>query len=83
MLNLINAYWTILKYGITGIRPTRKRINQYKYMGYSVSETKGGKSKEGFVKVTTGFKSFYYPNYYRKTNINGIRLNKDVPFAYR
>ena len=81
MLNFINAYWTILKYGITGIRPTR--INQYKYMGYSVSETKGGKSKEGFVKVTTGFKSLYYPNYYRKTNINGIRLNKDVPFAYR
>ena len=83
MLNFINAYWTILKYGITGIRPTRKRINRYKYMGYSVSETKGGKSKEGFVKVTTGFKSLYYPNYYRKTNINGIRLNKDVPFAYR
>mgnify|MGYP001326344324 FL=1 len=51
MLNFINAYWTILKYGITGIRPTRKRINQYKYMGYSVSETKGGKCKEGFVKV--------------------------------
>ena len=83
MLNYINAYWTIIKYGVIGLRPTRKRKNQEKYLGYSVTTTKGGKSNEGFVKVTTGYKSFYYPNYYRKTNINGIRLNKDVPFAYR
>ena len=50
----------------------RSRENFEKNNGYSIDITSGGKSNEGFVRVSKGLKTWYYPNYYRNS---GIRIN--------
>ena len=66
------------KYGIDKeTLPTRTRLNDNKSLGYTISITGGGKSGEGFVRVTRGKRVSYFPNY----NRNGAkRANKYVPF---
>ena len=43
--------------------------------GYSVSNTSGGLSQEGFTRITKGTRNWYYPNYERKGK---TRVNKYI-----
>ena len=73
MLNKIKVYLIhFFKFQIRGIKPTRYRENLEKNNGYSIDITSGGKSNEGFIRVSKGLKTWYYPNYYRRS---GIRIN--------
>ena len=73
MFNKIKVYLIhFFKFQLRGIKPTRYRENLEKNNGYSIDITYGGKSNEGFVRVSKGLKTWYYPNYYRRS---GIRIN--------
>ena len=73
MLNKIKVYLIhFFKFQLRGIKPTRYRENEIINNGYSIDITYGGKSNEGFVRVSKGLKTWYYPNYYRNS---GIRIN--------
>ena len=77
MLNFIKTIIAIITFKLKGQKPTRFRINGTKSLGYTVTTTSGGKSKEGFVRITRGKNISYFPNY----NRNGAkRANKYVPF---
>ena len=76
MWNFIKVYYYhFVDFQLKGIKPTRYRENLKKNNGYSIDITSGGKSNEGFVRVSKGFKNWYYPNYTRK---NGVRVNDYV-----
>ena len=76
MLNKIKVYLIhFFKFHLRGIKPTRYRENEIINNGYFIDLTSGGKSNEGFVRVSKGFKNWYYPNYTRK---NGVRVNDYV-----
>ena len=73
MWNFIKVYYYhFVDFQLKGIKPTRYRENFEKNNGYSIDITSGGKSNEGFIRVSKGLKTWYYPNYYRR---NGIRIN--------
>ena len=73
MFNKIKVYLIhFFKFQLRGIKPTRYRENLEKNNGYSIDITYGGKSNEGFVRVSKGLKTWYYRNYYRNS---GIRIN--------
>ena len=73
MFNKIKVYLIhFFKFQLRGIKPTRYRENEVINNGYFIDLTNGGKSNEGFVRVSKGFKNWYYPNYTRK---NGVRVN--------
>ena len=73
MLNFIKVYYYhLVHFQLQGIKPTRYRENLEKNNGYSIDITEGGKSNEGFVRVSKGLNTWYYPNYQRRS---GIRIN--------
>ena len=73
MFNTIKVYLChFFKFQLKGIKPTRIRVNEIKNNGYSIDLTSGGKSNEGFIRVSKGLKTLYYPNYTRK---NSVRVN--------
>ena len=73
MFNTIKVYLIhFFKFQIRGIKPTRYRENEIVNNGYFIDLTSGGKSNEGFIRVSKGLKTWYYPNYYRNS---GIRIN--------
>ncbi len=73
MFNTIKVYLIhFFKFQLKGIKPTRIRVNEIKDNGYSIDLTSGGKSNEGFIRVSKGLKTLYYPNYTRK---NSVRVN--------
>ena len=77
-INTIKVYLIhFFKFQLKGIKPTRIRVNEIKDNGYSIDLTSGGKSNEGFIRVSKGLKTLYYPNYTRKNSvrINGYTLN--------
>ena len=77
-INTIKVYLIhFFKFQLRGIKPTRIRVNEVKNNGYSIDLTNGGKSNEGFIRVSKGLKTLYYPNYTRKNSvrINGYTLN--------
>tara|TARA_R100001443_G_C3312801_1_gene168178 strand:- start:272 stop:553 length:282 start_codon:yes stop_codon:yes gene_type:complete len=77
MLNFIKTIIAIITFKLKGQKPTRFRVNGTKSLGYTVTNTSGGKSDEGFTRVTMGKRVSYFPNY----NRNGAkRANKYVPF---
>jgi len=77
MLNFIKTIFKIISFKLKGQKPTRFRVNKTLNNGYSVTTTSGGKSNEGFTKITMGKRVSYFPNY----NRNGTkRANKYVPF---
>tara|TARA_Y100000310_G_C20099871_1_gene542203 strand:+ start:178 stop:462 length:285 start_codon:yes stop_codon:yes gene_type:complete len=57
------------------IKATRYRRNKELDNGYSVSNTSGGLSQEGFTRITKGTRNWYYPNYNRKGK---TRVNKYI-----
>jgi hypothetical protein len=72
-INTIKVYLIhFFKFQLKGIKPTRIRVNEIKDNGYSIDLTSGGKSNEGFIRVSKGLKTLYYPNYTRK---NSVRVN--------
>ena len=78
MFNTIKVYLIhFFKFQLRGIKPTRIRVNEVKNNGYSIDLTNGGKANEGFIRVSKGLKTWYYPNYTRKNSvrINGYTLN--------
>ena len=76
MWNFIKVYYYhFVHLQLRGIKPTRYRENEIVNNGYFIDLTSGGKSNEGFVRVSKGFKNWYYPNYTRK---NGVRVNDYV-----
>ena len=76
MFNKIKVYLIhFFKFQIRGIKPTRYRENEIINNGYFIDLTSGGKSNECFVRVSKGFKNWYYPNYTRK---NSVRINDYV-----
>ena len=78
MFNTIKVYLIhFFKFQLRGIKPTRYRINEIRNNGYSIDLTNGGKANEGFIRVSKGLKTWYYPNYTRKNSvrINGYTLN--------
>ena len=77
-INTIKVYLIhFFQFLLKGIKATRIRVNEVKNNGYSIDLTNGGKSNEGFVRVSKGLKTWYYPNYTRKNSvrINGYTLN--------
>ena len=78
MFNTIKVYLIhFFKFQLRVIKPTRIRVNEVKNNGYSIDLTNGGKANEGFIRVSKGLKTWYYPNYTRKNSvrINGYTLN--------
>ena len=76
MFNKIKVYLIhFFKFQIRGIKPTRYRENEIVNNGYFIDLTSGGKSNEGFIRVSKGLKNWYYPNYTRK---NSVRINDYV-----
>jgi len=72
-INTIKVYLIhFFKFQLKGIKATRIRVNEVKNNGYSIDLTNGGKSNEGFVRVSKGLKTWYYPNYVRNS---GVRIN--------
>ena len=72
-INTIKVYLIhFFKFQLKGIKPTRIRVNEIKDNGYSIDLTSGGKSNEGFIRVSKGLKTWYYPNYVRNS---GVRIN--------
>ena len=58
MFNTIKVYLIhFFKFQIRGIKPTRYRENEVINNGYFIDLTNGGKSNEGFVRVSKGFKT--------------------------
>ena len=73
MWNFIKVYYYhFVDFQLKGIKPTRYRENEIVNNGYFIDLTSGGKSNEGFIRVSKGLKNWYYPNYTRK---NSVRIN--------
>ena len=59
-INTIKVYLIhFFKFQLKGIKPTRIRVNEIKDNGYSIDLTSGGKSNEGFIRVSKGLKTWY------------------------